>query len=379
MATVLHICETAKGGPATYLNMIADTVGRANNAIVVPESHAAYLDADLRQHRFAHTRRSLPALLRMIATAVRANREEKPDLLFFHSTFALAALIVLRLLGVRTPMLYCAHGWAAHRYAEGSLKRRLVQRIEGLLCALPDRVVCCSKYDLAFARAHKYRGTFKVAENAVPERRPDTRTDLFDRASPGGPRLHMLFVGRFDRQKGLDVLLEAADRMATVRPEMQFHVVGAAVLDEDEAGPAPRPNVTFHGWVARSRIDDWFASADALVVPSRWEGLPLVIPESYRNGTPVIASTSTGLASLVHEGRTGYTFDLSADNLSAILELVTRDTLIAMRPAARKLYRQRFTAMRLCATLRIVYRELLGTAIGPVPNAPDGEEMARAA
>ena len=378
MATVLHICETAKGGPATYLNMIADTVGRQNNAIVVPESHAPYLDADLRQHRFAHTRRSLPALLRMIVAAVRANREEKPDLLFFHSTFALAALMVLKLIGVRRPMLYCAHGWAAYRYAEGSLKRRLVQRIEGLLCALPDRVVCCSKFDLAFARAQGYRGSFKVAENAVPERRADTRANLFDRNAPGGPRLHLLFVGRLDRQKGLDVLLEVAGRMATKRPELHFHVVGAAVLD-DAAMPPLTSNVTLHGWVARSRIDDWYASADALVVPSRWEGLPLVIPEAYRNGTPVITSTNTGLAALVHEGKTGYTFDLSVDNLSDILELVTRDTLISMRPAARKLYRQRFTAQRLCATLRIVYRELLGNALGPVPGTSDREKMAEAA
>ncbi|MBV6658688.1 MAG: glycosyltransferase family 4 protein [Devosiaceae bacterium] len=370
MTRIVHICETAKGGPATYLNLIADAVGRLNNAIVVPESHASYVDADLRQYRYPRHKRGLSGFVHMIRASFTAVREERPDLLFFHSTLSLLALLALRMAGVRKPMLYCGHGWAAHRYTEGTLKRRLVMRIEGWLTALPDRVVCVSKFDMAFARAHGYRGNFELIENAVPDRRAgDIRTDLFAPRTPADAKLNLVFVGRFDRQKGLDVLLASAERLQNMRPDIHFHILGAAVLDAPSVHQELN-SVTFHGWVARSVIDDWYASADALVVPSRWEGLPLVIPEAYRNGTPVIASTSTGIAALVHEGKTGYTFDLSERNLTAILEVVTRDTLREMRPAVRRLYDRRFTAERLCAELAALYEAVLEKH-GTVPSSPD--------
>ncbi|MEM6383204.1 MAG: glycosyltransferase [Pseudomonadota bacterium] len=378
MTKVLHICETAKGGPATYLNLIADAVGRINNAIVVPLSHASYLDADLRQYRFGHTRRSVGSLIRMVRMSLKAMREEKPDLLFFHSTFSLLALIVLKLCRVRTPSLYCAHGWAAHRYDEGSFKRKLTMRIESLLSGFPDMVICVSKHDLNFAREHGYRGNYQLVENGVPDRVLDARSDLF-LPKPGEPaRTNLLYVGRFDRQKGLDILLEAADRIVGPRPDLHLHVVGAAVLE----APAVRrdlANVTFHGWVPRARIDDWFGSVDALVVPSRWEGLPLVIPEAYRNGTPVIASTRTGMAALIDEGKTGYTFDLSVDNLANILELVSSETLRSMRPAARRLFDQRFHADRLREHLGMVYNQVLAKA-GRLPTVKkDDKSYASAA
>ncbi|MEM1289093.1 MAG: glycosyltransferase [Pseudomonadota bacterium] len=361
MATVLHVCETAKGGPATYLNIIAQAVGRRNNAIVLPESHASYVDADLRQYRYSHERRGLFPMAKMVASTMRAIREEAPDILFFHSTFAFVAILFLRLMRVRQPMLYCSHGWAAHRYAEGSWKRRMVTMIEGQLTRLPDLCICVSKFDHAFAEKHGYRGQFILAENAVVERRKDARSDLFVRYNETGVQTNLLFVGRFDRQKGLDLLLKAAERLAQTRPDIELHVVGAAVLDAPELRE-DLPNVTFHGWVARSRIDDWYASADALVLPSRWEGLPLVVPEAYRNETPVIVSTRNGMADLVREGKTGYTFDPNPENLADLLEVVTADELMSMRPAARALYVKRFAAQRLCDQISEIYARFIPAA-----------------
>jgi glycosyltransferase involved in cell wall biosynthesis len=128
------------------------------------------------------------------------------------------------------------------------------------------------------------------------------------RRPAGEPRF--LFLGRLDREKGVDLLLEAFARMPTPG---SLHLAGVGPCRDAlqalvrDLGLDDR--VHFLGWLDREAIAQELALAWALVVPSLWaEPLGMVAQEAIAAGVPVIASASGGLAEIVGEGRHGLLF-----------------------------------------------------------------------
>lgn len=350
---VLNLCETARGGVGSYQRSIAGLEERGIEMHhLVPAQDMDFLGAGLRLHGFDRPRRGTRALAAMLGEFRRLMRDLDPDLCFFHSSFALAGLAALRGRRDRRPALYCPHGWAVASYPEGSAKRRLVQGVEGRLAGLADRVICVSDHERELAGALGYRGHYSLVENAVPEPRQDARYDLF---ADEPDALHLLFVGRLDRQKGFDILAEAMARAA--RPDLRLHVVGAAVRGGGPVADLPE-GVRMAGWVAPDDLDSWYRSADALVVPSRWEGLPLVVPEALRNSTPALCAERSGMERLISRGVSGDHFPLEAAALAELLQGLDKAKLRAMRPAARAAYTARFSVDRMLDELEAVMREV---------------------
>ncbi len=351
---VLNVCETARGGVGIYQRNIAGLEARGIEMHhLVPAEDAGFLGGGLRLHTFDRPRRGPRAVVNMVRRFRELLKTVEPDLCFFHSSFSLAALAALRAAGDRRPALYCPHGWAVASYPEGSLKGALVRTVEGRLGGLADRVVCVSEHERDLARRHGYRGTFTVIDNAVPDASGAARDDLF---ADEPDALHLLFVGRIDRQKGFDVLSRAVT--AANRPDLRLHVVGGAVRG-DEGDVSLPAGARLAGWVAPDEIDSWYRSADALIVPSRWEGLPLVIPEALRNGTPVICAERSGMETLISRGVTGDHFPLDADRLSTVLRQLDKPALRAMRPACRAAWETRFSLTRLHDELDALMREVV--------------------
>jgi glycosyltransferase involved in cell wall biosynthesis len=124
-----------------------------------------------------------------------------------------------------------------------------------------------------------------------------------ERAPHDGFRL--LFAGRLEREKGLDVLLDAW-RRAGLGADAELLVAGAGPLR------AEGPGVRALGHVPRGELPALYASADALVLPSVptatfLEPWGLVVNEAMQQGTPVIASDAVGAVAggLVRDGRNG--------------------------------------------------------------------------
>ncbi len=287
----------------------------------------------------------------------------KPNIYFFHSTFTLFPLLILRVIGDKSPAVYCAHCWAASSDDKETLKKKIIRQVEGRLCGLADLIVNVSQSDAQTAQDFGYRGNHVVVENAVAEPSPDARDDIFRRRSLKA--INLLFVGRFDRQKGLDILLEAFQLAQVENPALHLHLVGEPVRGGQI--PSLPTAVTHHGWIAPEQIDSYYRSADALVVPSRWEGLPLVIPEAYRNGTPVLVARTSWMEHLVEEGATGYSFAPNVGELAKLLALVDRQGLDKMRPQARALYEKRFAIERFSHEMARHLRALI-TGLGAKLN-----------
>ena len=352
---IVHVCETATGGVGIYIGMLCTFEDQDTNIVVAPERHAKGIDPKLDIRPYKATRRSVGALWHMLRSTLQIIRTERPDIVFFHSSFTLLALLGIRLVGLRTPAIYCSHGWSAWMYAEGSLKSRIVKMIEGSLCGLSNCIVNVSSADKDLAEENRYLGHHVVIENAVPEPASNVNNARFAQEPD---RLHVLFVGRFDRQKGLDVLLPAFERAQKERPDLRLHIVGASIRQDSEELTLP-DGAYLYGWVDKARIDDWYASADALIVPSRWEGLALVIPEALRNGTPILCSNRGAMPALIRHGATGEVFELTEEAIFDCLIKLDKAELSTRRPACRHLYENRYSFPRFAVEIKNLYHDVV--------------------
>jgi hypothetical protein len=137
--------------------------------------------------------------------------------------------------------------------------------------------------------------------------------------APPSPRtgiIEVLFVGRLENRKGIDVLLAAAPSLLARFPDMQLTVVGDDALPatggasyrqmfERTADAALRKRVHFTGILSDAELECRYAACDIVVMPSRYESFGLVLLEAMRYGKPIVSSNIGGIAEVIRDGETG--------------------------------------------------------------------------
>ncbi|MDO8882612.1 glycosyltransferase family 4 protein [Pseudotabrizicola sp.] len=117
----------------------------------------------------------------------------------------------------------------------------------------------------------------------------------------GGP--HLVAIGRLSEQKGFALLIEAVARAVQTLPDLHLTLVGDGELRPQVEAAIARHDLSRHvtltGWLDEARVRDALSAAQALVLPSFAEGLPVVIMEAMAAGRPVIATAIAGVPELV--------------------------------------------------------------------------------
>ena len=129
------------------------------------------------------------------------------------------------------------------------------------------------------------------------------------------------------------------------------------------------------GWVNNAEIDHYYEQCDAIIMPSRWEGLGLVALEAMRNRKPVIASNRAALPELVSHGINGYTFELEQlEGLRDILMKLDRETLATMGEAGHRIYKEKFSSDRMNEEFVSLYYEARNVEVS-LPTAPPASRL----
>jgi glycosyltransferase involved in cell wall biosynthesis len=131
--------------------------------------------------------------------------------------------------------------------------------------------------------------------------------DRYGGDEPRAPRagLELLFVGRLVGVKGLFVLLEALARLG--RGDLRLALIGDGPDRGALEAEAGRLGIEarFLGYRSQSEVADALRGADALVLPSFAEGVPVVLMEAGASGLPVVATRVAGVEELVRDGESG--------------------------------------------------------------------------
>lgn len=132
--------------------------------------------------------------------------------------------------------------------------------------------------------------------------------EMYDASPRQSDGCHLVFVGRLAAVKGLRVLLDAFGRVADKHPGLKLTLVGDGD-DRDALEAMAKPlgdAVTFTGYLSQSQVAETLATADALVLPSFAEGVPVVLMEAMASRRPVIATRVAGVSELVEDGVSGF-------------------------------------------------------------------------
>jgi len=352
---VLHVAQPRDGGVAGYVAAAgADQLARGwDVAVACPPDGplaAALAQAGVPHLPWSATRgpgRATPDELRALGRLVGSYR---PDAVHLHAAKAgLAGRLHLR---GRLPTLFQPHGWSW--LATGGAMRTATLAWERAATQWTSRLVCVGDQEAALGRAARVRGRYAVIHNGVDLGHFRTADDTVRRAArarlgvPADAPLAVC-VGRLTRQKGQDVLLSAWETVVRRCPQARLALVGAGDL-MPALRARPVPGVSFAGAVPDVR--DWLAAADVVVLPSRWEGLPLTALEAMATGRSVVASDVAGLAEIVSPEIGALVPPVRSDPLADALLRRLRDRALARAEGdAAARHARRFDARRTYACL----------------------------
>jgi glycosyltransferase involved in cell wall biosynthesis len=200
-----------------------------------------------------------------------------------------------------------------------------------------------------------------VLPNPVPPLPPSAPRDELRRALDlNGTTL--AFAGRLTAQKSLDIALEAVAANEDVRLVIAGEGDRREALQRRAEELAVAGRVRFLGAQPRDRVLELFRAADAAILSSSWENFPHAIVEALAVGTPVLATTTGGVAEVVRDGVNGLL--VPAGDAAALADAIRRfaadpDLRSSLRAAAAESV-ARFSRDAIFGRLEDVLRALAG-------------------
>lgn len=142
-----------------------------------------------------------------------------------------------------------------------------------------------------------------------------------------------LYVGRLDREKGVDVIIACAKKLKDMDTPLDIDVIGggspAYVSELKLLAEKYEVSDTVHflGSVSNEKLSEYYQRSSAFVFPTRrQEGHPMTISEAYLCGLPVIATAMGGLRELIIPDKTGYFIETNdAEQLAERLQFLSKN------------------------------------------------------
>lgn len=179
-------------------------------------------------------------------------------------------------------------------------------------------------------------------------------------------KIRILFVGRLEARKGIDVLLNIAPKLLEQYKHVTIDIVGNDTIPAEDgvtfkdrlhAGPLVstiRERVKFHGEVSEIALQSFYEGCDIFVAPSRFESFGLIFVEAMMFGKPVVGCRAGGMPEVIIEGKTGLLAEPGDDEslYYSLARLIEDDDLRRkLGVAGRERYEKNFTIERMASAV----------------------------
>lgn len=250
---------------------------------------------------------------KMLEEAIKLARETSFDLIHAHDWLVAYTAGVLKH-AYKLPLVVTIHATEAGRnQGIHNEVHRYINSVEWWLTYEAWRVIACSEY-----MRYEVQGLFQLPPDKVYVIVNGVNTDKY-RPGPSDVNFKakyaspdekiVLFVGRLVREKGVQVLLDAAPAVLYAYPRAKFVICGTGPAEQQlkekawSAGIGPK--VYFTGYVPDEERNRLYQHASVVVVPSLYEPFGLVALEAMAAGAAVVVSDTGGLSDIVTHGVNG--------------------------------------------------------------------------
>ncbi len=334
----------AGGGAERVMLALSGGLDRARHAPEIVVLDAAGPWRRLVPEGVPVTNLGAPRIRNAILPLVRTLRAKRPAIAVSTIGALNLALLAVRSFLPRETRIVVREANTPHRHAAGALGRAFYRWAYPRLYRRAAGVIVPATY-LSRELAKDFgvpSGKIRLLHNPVDEE--GLRAAALPLVRAPGPGARFVAVGRLTRQKGFDRLLAF---MARADPTAHLTILGEgparAVLEAERDARGLAARVSMPGFAADAPRH--VAGADALLLPSRWEGLPNAVLEALALGTRVIATPEAGgireIADLAAPGSVaiaaaGPEFDAAAAAIAASPPAGVRTSLLpdAFRPSA---------------------------------------------
>ncbi len=294
---------------------------------------------------------------RAVGQALRGVRSGVRDAGVVHAHGLRAGLLAGVATDRRTPYVVTWH----NAVLGGGARRRLVTPLEAAV-ARRAKVTLAVSADLA-ERVREVGGRdVRLLPVPAPRLPSGVAAAAAVRADLGaGERPLVLAVGRLHAQKGFDTLVAAAGRWARRTPPPVVAIAGEGPDRPRLAALAAANGSDVRLLGYRADVSGLLAAAEVVVLPSQWEGSPLVAQEALAAGRPLVATAVGGVPDLVGDGAVLVAPDDPAA-LAAAVAVLLDNPAAGVALAARGVARAATWPDEAAATAAVarVYAELLG-------------------
>jgi glycosyltransferase involved in cell wall biosynthesis len=184
----------------------------------------------------------------------------------------------------------------------------------------------------------------------------------------------ILYVGRLERNKGVETIAAAMPLVLQKFPSAEFWFVGSDSIDHDgmnwrdklraAVAPAQRDQLRFEQ-LTREQMPEAYGQAAVCILPSVWENCPYALLEAMACATPVVATNGGGVPEIIEDGVSGFLVSSSsavtfAARIVALLE--DEDLREAIGTQARARIAELFSVGRVLPKMIGVYEDALDRA-----------------
>ncbi len=324
------ITKSSLGGAQSVVVNLANALCRMGHEVGVVAGEGdgklwSLLDKDVKQYPCPYLQRSVSLKNDVLAVWFmhRLNRELRPDVVHLHSS---KAGMLGRVAFPGKKIIYTVHGFDSIRLAFRSFLP--IERMMQYRCA---SIIGVSQHDVRTMKEEGIERRVDYVYNGISVLPKDGNL-AWD--VPDCYRKVVLCIARLSPPKKDDLFMEVARQL----PDYAFVWIGNQKAVEQH--PA---NVFFLGKIPNA--GRYCAKADVLVLPSNYEGLPMVILEAMAQGIPVVASNVGGVSEAVVHGKTGFAVNnVPEDFVKAIREITEQpETQGRMSLCAKHTFEEKFT------------------------------------
>ncbi len=230
----------------------------------------------------------------VVSKLTRLLRSDKPDLVqsFLWHANALSAWVAPSL-GIPV--------FSGVRVAEPRTSRH---RIDRWVTARSTKTICVSQgvADWCIKTEKMDASKLVIITNGISINETKQSINPNTHSVPANAKI-LLFVGRLEHQKGIDILVQHGGKLLAELPDHHMVLIGIGSMRPQLDRFAEQPAV--HGRVhclgQRNDVRAWMSRSELLLLPTRYEGMPNVILEAMADGLPVVSNRVEGIAELLGE------------------------------------------------------------------------------